>query len=438
MLHHDHIQDVLAARQHNAKHEAVGRAETVASQAIASSVDQLWNGLWLDLRHLSAFDLFATVRRRLVGLMPQLLSATYLGLQRHAYWSRDVATGIYTRTLPTAYLAGAIAKPRNRPVVERESPPSDDPGLVQFDFLLPGARPTPGFLRLLQGDLDGDEARQLINELLFPAPKPAEVHRILTQPMGPDQRSWVDRIKTLGHGFTPDQVAMRVAQGVGAGRSFAEMAREIQPMVDGVRYKAMRIVRTEALRVAETMNRKTDQDLGDLHAGYQIRATLDQHTRAHHAARNGLVWLKASGKDMQTTLKMEIPTLPSAPNCRCFLVTVLAPPKLGTNSADNALRDLARAPMPDPQTVRTWFQQAPVSIRKQAVTVKRYNLVQDRIGKPPAWEHFIDPKSGELLDWERLRGESKTTTRARAESVRRMIAERKAKLAEVARFGFVR
>lgn len=432
---HGLIQDRITGRLHNRKHEAIVQADHAAGD-IERHVTGLWAELWRVLRIDHGYHAnYLRAREVLRQLEPLLIKSVADQLASAIAWGYRSAADIYIETLPVPYLVWSASRRRRRPMVEDED--DDDPGAIFFRWAQQRFGIRNLLTRLTGDDLTSNQRKDFLQQLLFPAPSQAAVFQLLTQ-RAADGRNWMDRIKTIVAGYQPEYLATLLAHGVSEGKSLREMAVQVQPVVGGIRYKAMRIVRTENLRVAEAMNRRSTEQLGDLHAGYQIRATLDQRTRPKHVARNGLIWYKDGGQEMRVALRMADDHLPDEPNCRCWLSTLLAPPRIRSQSQREAMEVLSRSPVPDPQVITDWYDSQLERVRRQAVTPTRYNVMQDKLGRDPQWAEFIDPDSGDLLPIEVLQAEAPAATMRRRFEVERRIAQRKDLLREVARFGFVR
>lgn len=334
MPSHRLIQSRLAARVVITKNHALDRAES-AAQGVARDVARLWTELWSALQSAQGqIEAFQRARSILSRLVPLLYSSIAERLKGLAEWGHRASVKAVVGTLPVGYLAAAIRKsPASRSGIGRLYVPESksSQATVKFDRLredFPDSQ-GPGAIILqklgkvltvrnrlapfLHGDLPDDEAKSLMSQILFPPPTQQHVLNIVNAPVA-DGKRWVDRLKTIQAGYSPDDVAGRIASGLSQGQTLRELAKELRPAIEGPRFRAMRIARTEGLRVAETMQKETHEALGDLLAGYQVVATLDQFTRASHAARHGLVWRRDSGVSMQAALKMAGPTLPDAPN----------------------------------------------------------------------------------------------------------------------------
>ena len=126
-----------------------------------------------------------------------------------------------------------------------------------------------------------------------------EVEHILFPPPGQDLLSqilfgsgWYEHFQQATKLASPGTVAGIIASGLARGENQQQIARQLLPVVDGVRSTAKRLARTEGMRVAGAAQMAAHQQLGDLVAGYQIHASLDQHTRPEHAHRSGTVYWK--------------------------------------------------------------------------------------------------------------------------------------------------
>jgi SPP1 gp7 family putative phage head morphogenesis protein len=147
--------------------------------------------------------------------------------------------------------------------------------------------PRPLLLRAaVRKQLREDELRIDVADILFPPLSEEQIHRVVFS------SGWQARLAsaTTIAGATPERLADVLRAGLTRGDAPADLARALLPVVDGVRSTARRIARTEALRVAAAAQMECHRQLGDLVVGHQIHATLDQHTRPAHAARNGTVY----------------------------------------------------------------------------------------------------------------------------------------------------
>lgn len=249
--------------------------------------------------------------------------------------------------------------------------------------------------------------------LLFDAPEAQRVGQVV---YGGDWQARYERLSKLA---SPERLARQVADGVSRGESPQQIERRILPEVNNVRASARRIARTESLRVSHAAQMQAHESLGELVIGYQIRATLDQHTRPEHAFRNGRIWYKDSGVPMKQALMMEEELLPDAPNCRCFLLPILSRPE-----DDVPAQTITQKIAPDAVAYEEWFKGASERERKAAVGARRYSEVKRRLDRKPQWQDFISTK-GELLDVNQIRSEDHNDRLKRIGAVLSMLTNQK-------------
>lgn len=275
------------------------------------------------------------------------------------------------------------------------------------------------------------EWQQVLQQVVFPPPSGQEVEAILQTPV--NGQTWQQRFTGLSKLMTsPDAVAQELVSGFAAGEAVEAMRRRVQPLVQGIQASARRIARTEGCRIAETVQRRSWGQIGDMMRGAQILAVLDQNTRPEHAARNGKVFFN-SAADGEPTID-QLPSLPDAPNCRCWSTPVLKPPK--EFDADPAVKAAFAndqgAGIPDPATYDQWFAQADEPSRKLAVGTRRYHAMRDILAgqREPEWTDFIDA-DGTLLPVADLKAERPLDRVARKMAVQGTILERRRLLSEV-------
>lgn len=302
---------------------------------------------------------------------------------------------------------------------------------------------------IYQPEISDDDKRKIIAKVLFPRPSEEEVQQIIDRPMRVKQpdgttrdAKWQDRLEALSHKITDKTAAFgELVRGYTAGENIAQIRKRLEPLVSGIKSSAQRIARTEGLRVAERIQRRSWDQLGDMMEGAQILAVLDQNTRPHHAARNGTIYYKDESKANGTTTKKlsEMPDLPDEPNCRCWSTPILTPPEeLKTDpTLREALRTTSGAGVPDPASYDDWWRNATEPEKKIVVGVKRYNLVRDKVSefRPPEFDDFVDPE-GRLLDVEKLASESELDRQARKQRVRSEIERRKRLVEKISERGF--
>lgn len=142
------------------------------------------------------------------------------------------------------------------------------------------ARPA-AVLAGLSSHASAAEVKALLAKLLFPAPSPELVRRVVYA------GGWQERLAASTRLAAPETLANLLAGGIAAGKTPQQIARDLLPAVEGVRSTARRVARTEALRVAGVMQRDCHRGLGDLQIGWELKATHDRNSRPWHAAREG-------------------------------------------------------------------------------------------------------------------------------------------------------
>jgi hypothetical protein len=165
------------------------------------------------------------------------------------------------------------------------------------------------------------------------------------------------------------------------------------------------------------MQMTAHSQLGDLVAGWQIHATLDERTRPEHAARNGTIYWIHPKAGQRGVDEMPHPPMEAdgstAWNCRCFLTPVLREPD-EPGVFDPGVFDPSQL-APSPAVYADWWAGADTRRRELAVGARRLATVAATVADPD-WEHFLDPVSGSLLSVDTLKGETATE---RVERVRR-------------------
>ena len=316
------LNSILAARYGTRQLELLTHADALADR-VDRSVIRWWQGLW---HRRPPPDYFR--------LLPVIVRAEVRdGLTRLAYWAHGRTARVLADTVPLAWLQGAWLQRRgngrlgkaggvagvesfgNRVCVLADDDcdafffPDGPSGTYVFESRSriledESAGPTaPGAIELLlqtlgltwrdllgplrePDTLSTDQARDLFMELLFPPPPEAKV------------RAWVDRLLATTNfqgddGRTsPDRLAAVFSQAYSQGKAPAEIARELEPLVDGVKSSARRLARTWGMHTAHSVQAESHAALDDLTIGYQIHSVLDQNTRSSHRLRNGRIFYK--------------------------------------------------------------------------------------------------------------------------------------------------
>lgn len=323
----NHPTRLLSSHASNRQEQAIARSAS-AAETVDRAIVSVWRWLLRLLRDQGG-DPFAAQARALNVFTP-LASLTAMTLRTRlsglARWGWRSARAGIAQALPLAYLEVATRAGRWRTIPESRKifeaphvqPPrrsgSESEALAHDACSLPGnfgsqfsERRSSDHQPLLPLREDDGDPREALLGLLFPAPDEDAISRL----MGPN---WYRQLAQATRLATPETLAGIVGAGHAAGKTQQEIARDLLPAVDGFRVSARRIARTEGLRIAHVTQMACHEQLGDLVAGYTIRATRDSHTRPAHLARDGLTWQRDSGVPMTAALKMEADTLPDAYN----------------------------------------------------------------------------------------------------------------------------
>jgi SPP1 gp7 family putative phage head morphogenesis protein len=358
-----------------------------------------------------AFELAATIRN-MIAQSVRIMDAGLGAVARAAH--ADTVAKIM-QTMPTASL-GLIVQRRAK------------------------TRPANG--KFMERKATPDEADQ-IERMLFPPMETTTAERIVRAPSA--GTSWQARMTQLTRLAAPVDVANLVAGWAASGQPPATLERALRPVVQGVRSTSRRVARTEGQRVANAARMEAYAGMDDVIAGYQIHGTMDSRTRPHHAARNGMIFWKAPPPGQPGLSQCPHPPMESdgtvAHNCRCWLTPVLtvdddikndpAAQQLFTNHEANLI--------PDPTVYSDWFASTDRTQQRYAVGARRLNAILQSLqpGEVASWAHFINPKTGKLVDHKTLVAETPAARKARIAAVNAMLAERRELVRQVSKFGFV-
>lgn len=436
-------------------------ANTVDRQIISQ-----WRRLMAAISEQSPFRAQQYAQTALAGILPvakQSIAHSLDRMTRHGHRAALETLGI----LPTNYLRAAalqrIAPAQESLLLEDDTWPSvlpsgpQKPGIVEivlralgltspgepaFRF---GVRPEYTAPEPTEDELSAAEKREAFAGFLFPPPSQEQVNRIVYAPVA--GVTWEQRLEGATRtSATPQQLAQIVGQGVAQGKMTSQIARDLVPVVDGVRSTARRIARSESLRVFNEANHEAHLGLGDMIQGWQIHSVLDENTRPAHAARNGQIYYLdpkpgQKGMDECPAPPLESPRDGSimAWGCRCYRTPVLFPADYIEN--DPALtavfRNAQSEVAPDPVSYRDWYATADERRRRLAVGGRRYDTIKTKLGDNPPWESFLDPDTGSLLPLQTLSREHPETRTKRIGEVRGLIDQRAAALRRVLAFGSV-
>lgn len=408
------------------------------ANGLADEVDRLFARSWRRvlslLRSRDSFNAAAQSRAVFDALYPDLVRVMAGGFSRLVTWSHGQSARMLSRSLPLDYLQAAIVTPRI-PRHTLEDASGDPAGLLQFAIdPLTGLAVTDRTTSLREPAVDKDAARKLFEQLLLPPLPENKIQRLIFQ------SGWTQRIESLSKLAAPDLLTTTITQGIAQGKTQAEIARLLLPALDGVRASARRVARTVGLDVAHQAQMEAFDGLGDLLAGYQIHAVLDQHTRPAHAARNGTVYWRDPQAGQLGFDVMPQPPKESdgtyAPNCRCHLTPVLRQPAALRDRTPSYATAAGRI-VPDPAVYSEWFERAPDRLRRMAVGARRYEHVKQQLGTTPRWADFLHPETGELLHLDTLKQESAFDRIQRRQAVENGIQHRRDLIVTALSRGFV-
>ena len=290
-------------------------------------------------------------------------------------------------------------------------------------------------------EITPEEYKAHVARLLFPPLSQADVDRILVSP-GYNKLTWQERFQR----YVPadqDAIHRELVAGIGEGENIRGLRKRMETIVAGPSYKAQRIARTEGRRVAEQGSMEAYSGMGEMLEGMQILAVMDEATRPEHAARNGKIYRVRDDGPPDQFFDEEgrpLPELPDAPNCRCTSIPVLKTPKEFEDDprVKAEFENAARENIPDPAAYTEWWQSTAEKNRVEAVGVRRYQVVDDRLsaGQLPEWVDFIDT-DGRLLTVKELKAETHQQREERKAAVRAMLAERENLYRQIAAKGFL-
>lgn len=334
--------------------------------------------------------------------------------------ARDTAAAVQS-SVPQRWLL-AYARRRVLPVRERRDAESE----AEMQLLLDLER---------AAELSPEEAKALVQSLLFPMPSPERVEKILSEP-GPGGIPWDERLKSW-EGKTRGAIRTELTAGLAAGENVDKLRVRLRPLTDGLGYKAQRIARTEGARLAHRANQETYAAMGDAVQAQTIVAVMDEHTRPEHALRNGRTYQRREDGTYRDAAGNVMPDLPDAPNCRCFAVPDLGIPDYLKKdpAARSAYEKATAALVPDPASYADWWQQAKPSERKAAVGAKRFGAVKQRVKREPKWPDFLDP-DGKLLTPSEIKAETPDEREQRLRRLKAILDQRRRQYEEVASRGY--
>lgn len=401
-----------------------------AANAADGAVLRVWREIvrLIERKGLHAWNAWEEAVQVCGRLLPAVRAEMAGQMRRVATWTHQETARTLKRVLPVGVMNAARVGGYRQPLQGHRRRISDTVRRrITEDFKW------EDLLSPLRG---GHSDRDYFASILFPAPTEAELNHVVYS------SGWEQRFMAGTHLAQPQALASVIVSGMAAGKNHREIARDLLPAVQGVQSSAKRIARTECLRVAGAAQMDCHSQLGDLVAGYQIHALLDQHTRPAHAARSGTIyWAKPKpgqlGYDVMPRPPQEA-NGSTAWNCRCFMTVVLHDP--GTimgKPLEPVFTDNEASLIPDHVVFSDWFRAADEKRRRTAVGTRRYSLLRDKLGREPNWEHFLDDDAANLMSLADLKAETEQERHTRLAKVYAAITRRHIAKRLVATYGFI-
>ncbi len=436
------IDQRLAAEMHKRQIETLVKAEGVADQVAAgiqSAADR-----WVEILTTN-FDISIRLRvssRLWYSHFMQIAPTIDDQFRRLINWSHNEQVAAYAEAIPRHWfrkVSPIVATMTNLEDMGRPTLPSRTvtvPGQLGGPDVRADVFSEPIAERTTR--MTDEEWQQTLREVVFQPPSRVEVEQMI-HTKGPDGISWQGRFERLSSKITDlDRMSQELIVGYANGENLQQLKKRALPLVQGIQASAKRIVRTEGLRIAEQVQRRSWAGLGDMMVGAQVLAVLDQNTRPEHAARNGTIYYEKPTAGQKSMA--ELPMLPDQPNCRCWSTPVLKAPKELENDPEvaAAFKNASGAGIPDPASYDKWFATADPARRMMAVGTRRYREVETMLRgfRDPEWTDFIDTE-GKLLPISQISSETPADRATRKYEVGELIRKRGEQVKAIAAKGFL-
>jgi hypothetical protein len=443
------IDQRLAAEMHKRQIESLVKAEGIARRMNRKTDEVLDRWLIILTSHQDISMRLRTARMLWDRHLDQQTDDAADQFRAFAVWSHHEQVAVYADVIPRHWFRKVSAEIATLSLEGANDPPTRSP-VKSRRVLIPRQDIGPFQGRDLRADIytepiaerkrrmSDEQWQRVLTEVVFPPPDPVEVERMLHTPDPVTNRSWQSRFEALSEKISDvDRLSQELIVGFSNGENLQQLKTRALPLVQGIQSSTKRIVRTEGLRLAEQVQRKSWSGLGDMMVGAQILAVLDQNTRPHHAHRNGTIYYESPGPGKKSMA--ELPMLPDEPNCRCWSTPVLKPPKELENDPDvaAAFRNDQGGGIPDPASYDRWFANVDRDRRVMAVGSRRYRAVEDMLAgqREPEWTDFIDT-DGKLMPVPAIKSESPADRAIRKYEVGELIRQRGEQIQAIARKGF--
>jgi SPP1 gp7 family putative phage head morphogenesis protein len=404
-------------------------------------VQKAWRKILALISRGDTSGVYERVHAIMGGLKGDLVGRISTDLDELANWTHRSTASHLLDTLPLPYLLHAARKSKNRPLREAEGDVDfvGNIGPQIIDWLAPLRTPPAGGRMPV---LTAGQQKEMFRDMLFPNLTRSQVRWLIFG----RQPNWEERIRSGTRLGDPREIGLSLVNGITRGKTPAEIARDIRPLVQGVSSTAKRIARTECMRVAGIVQDRCHNALGDLVIGWQVHATLDANTRPEHAARNGRIYYKKPKPGDHGLAEKPSPPLEAdgtmAWNCRCYMTPVLSDP--GNVPPDAAepggplYVDADQRVVSNPTNYEKWFDNADERRKKLAVGAGAYREMKKlNGGKEPSWPTFINPDTGSLLTLRQLRSEDPEERAARMLRVRLQLQQQEQQKQAIRTFGFI-
>ncbi len=128
--------------------------------------------------------------------------------------------------------------------------------------------------KLVKHELTDEEKEEIQRDVIFPPPSQVEVARIINngshfqRPGSVEFDNWEKRFDRLSKQISDKRIAFNeIVQGFSNGENINDLQKRLEPLVGGIKASARRIARTEGSRIAEQIQRRTWDGLGDMMVG---------------------------------------------------------------------------------------------------------------------------------------------------------------------------
>jgi len=334
--------------------------------AIAPRIDKVTQGLEDRILGIASrqqggeYGVVGSVTVVMYDYIERLSKAVERGLRDVWDWSWMSATEAIVQALPMRYWLVKLA-PVGRlpmPAIESTSFRQEATGQGSPVALFEELDWFSEYERILAGEVDDAEARELVRQFEFPPPSAERVNQILEATEARDGLSAMERIKTVEASRIPELQQLIVesfsAQAEGKASLIDYLSPRLRELVGndpgkstGMNYRARRIARTEGVRISQAgLDEAWDKVPDGIIDGKQWFSALVPATRPDHAALHEKIFRKGADGGYTGDDGQPMPPIPLGPNCLCWDAVVLAddltaglpPENLGAWYDDSVLR----------------------------------------------------------------------------------------------------